>query len=285
MALTAVYGIHANKEKADSGSANFLVKMHLPKGAFFYCFNERGLPLGEQLKLITALQKIDTEIARIGNRKKMLPGEMARLDDTWQVFCADFEKDNKILEELNKDHKEREDKLKRGLENLKKTRERLSEVKTNKEYQAMLKEIEVTEAKNSTMEDELLIIMEKLDQIKKQVKIKEKALDEHRRDYESNKQRIEHELTDMDAESASYLEKHLLLEAQIAPGLLKKYETIRNRSQGTAVVAVWKETCMGCHMNIPPQLYIELQKNVDIEFCPHCNRIIYWEDQRGGGRC
>jgi hypothetical protein len=235
--------------------------------------------LGAQRKLITALQKIDTEIARINNRKKMLPGELAKLDETLQVFCADFEKDQKALEELNKAHKEREEKLKRGLENLKKTRERLSEVKTNKEYQAMLKEIEVNESKNSTMEDEILIIMDKLDQIKKQVKVKEKELDERRRDYESKKQRIEQELTDMDAEIASYLEKHLLLKEQIAPGLLKKYETIKIRSHGLAVVAAWKEICTGCHMNIPPQLYIELQKEVDIEYCPHCNRIIYWEDQ------
>lgn len=257
--------------------------MHLPKGAFFYCFNERGLPLGEQLKLITALQKIDTEIARICNRKKMLPVEMAKLDETWQVSSKDLEKDKTILEELNRDHKEREDKLKRGLENLKKTRERLSEVKTNKEYQAMLKEIEVTEAKNSTMEDELLIIMDKLDQIKKQIKVKEKKLDEHRHEYESNKQRIEQESTGMDAENTSYLEKRLLLEVQIAPGILKRYETIRNRSHGTAVVTAWKETCMGCHMSIPPQLYIELQKDIDIEYCPHCNRIIYWENQKKQG--
>jgi hypothetical protein len=245
----------------------------------FLYFNEGGLSLGAQLKFITALQKIDTEIARINNRKKMLPGELANLDETFQVFCADFEKDQKARDELDKAHKEREEQLKRGLETLKKTKERLSEVKTNKEYQAMLKEIEVTESKNSTMEDEILIIMDKLDQIKKQVMVKEKELDERRRDYESKKQRIEKELADMDAEIASYLEKHVLLKEQIAPGLLKKYATIRSRSHGLAVVAAWKEICTGCHMNIPPQLYIELQKDVDIEYCPHCNRIIYWEDQ------
>jgi hypothetical protein len=209
----------------------------------------------------------------------MLPGELAKLDETLQVFCADYEKDQKNLEELNKAHREREDKLKQGLENLRKARERLSEVKTNKEYQAMLKEIEVTESKNSTMEDEILIIMDKLDQIKKQVKVKEKELDQCQHDYESKKQRIEKELTEMDVEITSYLAKHLLLKEQIAPGLLKKYETIKIRSHGLAVVEARKEICMGCHMNIPPQLYIELQKDVDIEYCPHCNRIIYWEDQ------
>lgn len=237
------------------------------------------MSLGEQLKLIAALQKIDTEIARINQRKKMLPAELAKLDEAMKIFCADFQRDQSELEELNKVHKDREEKLKRGLEALKKTRERLSEVKTNKEYQAMLKEIEVTESKNSAAEDEILIIMDKLDLIKKQVKVREKELDEHQRDYELKKKRIERELADISGEIASHLEKHLLLKEKIAPDLLKKYETIKARSHGFAVVAAWQEICMGCHMNIPPQLYIELQKDTGIQSCPHCNRIIHWEDQ------
>jgi predicted nucleic acid-binding Zn-ribbon protein len=239
--------------------------------------------LGAQLKLIIALQKIDSEIIRINNRNKMLPGELARLDETFHGFSADFEEDQKTLEELSKAHKEREEKLKRGVESLKKTKDRLHEVKTNKEYQAMLKEIESTASKNSAIEDEILIVMDKLDQVRKMVKVREKELDGQRHDYESKKRKIEQELAAMDAEVSVYLEKGLMLKEQIASDLLKRYETIKNRSNGLAVVAVWKEICAGCHMNIPPQMYIELQKDVDIQYCPQCNRIIYWEDQNKKG--
>ncbi|MCX5857279.1 MAG: C4-type zinc ribbon domain-containing protein [Deltaproteobacteria bacterium] len=235
--------------------------------------------MGVQLKLIVALQKIDSEITRINNRNKMLPGELARLDEIFHGFSADFGEDQKTLEELSKAHKEREEKLKRGVESLKKTKDRLHEVKTNKEYQAMLKEIESTASKNSAIEDEILIVMDKLDQVRKMVKVREKELDGHRHDYESKKRKIEQELAAMDAEVSVYLEKGLMLKEQIASDLLKRYETIKNRSNGLAVVAVWKEICAGCHMNIPPQMYIELQKDVDIQYCPQCNRIIYWEDQ------
>lgn len=237
-----------------------------------------------QRQLIIDLQKIDTEIARINNRKKWLPKELARLEEAFLRVRADFEKEQGVLEELNRTHKEKEEKLRRGFENLKKARDRLSEVKTNKEYQAMLKEIESTETKNGTIEDEILIIMDKLDQARKEVKAKEKELDECRRDYETKKRKIEQELKALDSEVAIFIEKDSQLKGQITPAMLKKYETIKNRSQGIAVVAAWKETCLGCHMNIPPQLYIELQKSVDIQYCPHCNRIIYWEDQnRKGG--
>jgi hypothetical protein len=224
------------------------------------------------------LQKIDTEITRISNRKKWLPKELARLEGIFYSFRAGFEKEQEALEELNRTHKEREEKLRRGFESLKKARDRLSEVKTNKEYQAMLKEIEVTESKNSAIEDEILLIMDKLDQARRGLKVKEQELDDCRRDYESKKREIEQEMTALDAEIVLFLEKDMRLKEQIPQDLLKKYETIKNRSHGLAVVAAWKETCMGCHMNIPPQLYIELQKDIDIHYCPHCNRIIYWED-------
>jgi hypothetical protein len=235
--------------------------------------------LRAQRQLIIDLQKIDTEIARISNRKKWLPTELAKLEEAFCSFCADFKKEQEKLQELSIFHKEREEKLKRGFESLKKAKDRLSEVKTNKEYQAMLKEIEITEAAVGSIEDELLVIMDKLDQAKKKIHVREKELEEYRRDYESRKAQFEQELTALDAEIAIYHEKDMRLKEQIAPGLLKKYETIKSRSHGVAVVAVWKETCKGCHMNIPPQLYIELQKDADIQYCPHCNRIIYWEDQ------
>jgi len=235
--------------------------------------------LGEQLKLIIALQKIDSEIIRINNRKKILPEELASLDETFRALSADFENDQKNLEELTKAHKEKDEKLKRGVENLKKTKDRLHEVKTNKEYQAMLKEIESTASKNSAIEDEILVVMDKLDQLRKMVKVREKELEGHRSDYESEKRKIEQELAVMDAEISTYLEKGLILKEQIAADMLKRYEMIKSRSNGLAVVSAWKEICAGCHMNIPPQMYIELQKDVDVQYCPHCNRIIYWEDQ------
>lgn len=235
--------------------------------------------MGSQLYLIIDLQKIDAEVIRINNRKKILPEEMAKLDETFTIYCADVEKDKKNQEDLQKTHREREEKLKRGFENLKKAKDRLSDVKTNKEYQAMLKEIESIELNNGAIEDEILLIMDKLDQIRKLVNVRELELEGYRRDYEVRKKEIQTELTTVETEISDYLEKGLMLRDRIDPVLLKRYETIKNRSNGLAVVAAWKEICAGCHMNIPPQMYIELQRDININYCPHCNRIIYWEDR------
>lgn len=61
--------------------------------------------------------------------------------------------------------------------------------------------------------------------------------------------------------------------------LLKRYEFIRQRRNGTAISPVEEGVCLGCHMNILPQQFIDLQKGVEIIQCPHCQRILYWQEE------
>ena len=65
--------------------------------------------------------------------------------------------------------------------------------------------------------------------------------------------------------------------AGIRPDYLKRYGAIRMR-RGLAVATVRNGTCLGCNMNVPPQLYNTLQRGNTLETCPYCHRIIYWEE-------
>ncbi|MCX5840849.1 MAG: C4-type zinc ribbon domain-containing protein [Deltaproteobacteria bacterium] len=233
----------------------------------------------DQIRLLIALQKAESEMMRIDNRKKVLPGQLIKLDEEFQAVYASVEENRKKFEELNKNRKEHEDKLKRGHENLKKAKERLSEVKTNKEYQSMLKEIEGIDLKNSETEDEVLVLLEKIDQIKVGVQIREREFDLYRQEYEVKKKQIEDDLRSLDDQFSVCQQTSQDLKKQVHSDIIKRYESIKNIRNGLAVVLVWKEVCHGCHMNIPPQMYIELQRDADIKYCPQCNRIIYWEDQ------
>lgn len=233
----------------------------------------------DQIRLLIALQKAESEMMRIDNRKKVLPGQLIKLDEEFQAVYASVEENRKKFEELNKNRKEHEDKLKKGHENLKKAKERLSEVKTNKEYQSMLKEIEGIDLKNSEIEDEVLVLLEKIDQIKVGVQIKEREFDFCRQEYEVKKKQIEDDLRSLDDQFSVCQQTSQDLKKQVHSDIIKRYESIKNIRNGLAVVLVWKEVCHGCHMNIPPQMYIELQRDADIRYCPQCNRIIYWEDQ------
>lgn len=238
----------------------------------------------EQLSFLVELQKLDSAVSRLHIRKKEIPEKITKMDEEFVAFVSGVDEEKKRLDELNKRHKDKEEKLKRGLETLKKTKDRLLEVKTNKEYQAILKEIETIEKKNSEIEDEVITAMEELDHIRLMLNAKEKELGAFREQHDQNKQKMEEELRLLDVDILANQEQIQHITGFINEQLLKRYDIIKGAKNGLAVISVWKEVCDGCHMNIPPQLYIELQKSEEMLSCPNCNRIIYWRnhDKNGG---
>ena len=233
----------------------------------------------EQLSYLIELQKLDLIIGRIIGKKSELPEKIIQMDEEFAVFAKNVEESKKKFEELNKLQSEKEDKLKKGIDTIKKTKDRLLEVKTNKEYQAILKEIENIEKKNSEIEDEIISGLDQIDHMRTEVRKKEKDFETRRSQYEKEKKKAEIELSQLDHDLHDTEKRTDALRKQIRDELLKRYETIKGRRNGIAVALVWKEVCGGCHMNIPPQMYIELQRSADLLSCPNCNRIIYWYNQ------
>jgi len=110
------------------------------------------------------------------------------------------------------------------------------------------------------------------------VKKDQAIIDEQRRNYEQQKKEMENELNSLDAEAGKWNKKREEFRGAIPADVLAKYDKIRGRSRGIAVISVWKGICNGCHMNLPPQLYNELQKSAELMICPNCNRIIYFQN-------
>ena len=74
-------------------------------------------------------------------------------------------------------------------------------------------------------------------------------------------------------------EKKAQISAKADPKLISVLDDVKKKVRGLAVVPVQQAICMGCHMNIPAQLFNELQRFDELRFCPHCHRIIYWKEQ------
>jgi predicted nucleic acid-binding Zn-ribbon protein len=237
--------------------------------------------LKEQLALLIELQKMESTAGGITARKKDLPVLIAELEMKFKEFHADVEAERAQLEELRKRRRDKDNQLRTGQETLKRTRERLLDVKTNKEYQSVLKEIETFETKNSHMEDEIISLLDELDLLEKTVKTREEELEAQSRGYEEEKIKMAEELSSLVGELEICVRKSGELKKNISADILRKYEQIKNAGRGIAVVSCWKEICSGCHMFIPPQLYNELQKSVALVTCPNCSRIIYWENKKG----
>jgi uncharacterized protein len=234
--------------------------------------------LKEQLSFLIKLQQIDSSAAKIEMKKKELPEKLAKLDADFEKTRLSFEEIKKKADELTAQHREKEDNLKKGQEALKKTKSRQFEVKTNKEYEAILKEIEVIEGKNNQIEDQIIVLLEEIDRSRGVFKAKEKEFSELSVQHEEERKKMASEIDALDDELKQIRQNTEEIKPLIADHLLKKYEAIKSFNNGIAVVRVWKEVCQGCHMNIPPQLYNELQKAPKLVICPNCNRIMYWED-------
>lgn len=233
----------------------------------------------EHLACLIELQKMESAAGRIHAKKKNLPVQINNLEEEFKGCCDIVDAQRAQVDDLRKRRKEKDAQLLAGQESLKRTRERLFEVKTNKEYQSMLKEIEIFEGKNSKWEDEVISLLDELDRLDTELKAKEAELEIRRKGFEEEKAKLEKELNSFAEELDVCLSRSEEIKKEIPPALLRKYEQIKGVGRGVAVVAVWKEICDGCHMSIPPQMYNELQKTSSLLTCPNCNRIIYWENR------
>ncbi|MCK9363875.1 MAG: C4-type zinc ribbon domain-containing protein [Syntrophales bacterium] len=236
----------------------------------------------ELLARLVELQKIEAEAEKIRSGQKNLPTRLSELEAGFSVFCESMEQKRQEFEDRQKQKKEKDRQLQTGQEALKRTRERLSEVKTNKEYQSMLKEIATSEVKNGKLEDEIIALLDGLEVFQKEMKASDEELALRRSSYEGERQAIQAELDSLNGKLEECLGRAGKLKEKMPDVILKKYERIKVIRNGLAVVAAWKEICYGCHMAIPPQMYNELQTSEELITCPNCNRILYWEDRNSG---
>jgi len=233
--------------------------------------------LKEQILFLVELQNIDLEIEKFMFKKVDLPKAITRLDEELEAVEGELGESGQRLDKLKAEHKAKETALKNGIENSKKAKSRLLEVKTNKEYEATLKEIDAINEKNGGVEDEIIHILEELDKVGEDLKAKEREAASNLSKCEKGKRKLEKELDSIGAVLDDVLKRRDKIRSGIKAKFLKRFDIIKDRKNGRAVVPARREVCYGCHMNIPPQMYNELQKNERLMLCPHCERIIYWE--------
>lgn len=254
--------------------------MHPSKVHFFYVKNRerRRRVLKEKLMLLIKIQECDSQLVKLSAKKKTLPEDIEKLTRDFGAFEEGIKANKTKYDELKARHSESESKIKKINEGIVKTKERMLEVKNNKEYQAMLKEIETAETSRGEVETGIISILDELDKLSVLVKKDDDVLKERKTQYEQEKKTVEDELNAVDSDAADWEQKRNELQKNIPEDLMVRYEKVKKRNRGIGVTSVWKSVCNGCHMNIPPQLYNEVQRSEELFSCPNCNRIIYFQD-------
>ena len=231
-----------------------------------------------ELSTIYEAQKIELKI--IENESKLLqtPRALREMDDKMQALKTKTDKEKEIIEELEKEKRKKEKELEVDKDKIKKLEAKLYEVKTNKEYQAMLKEIETAKQTNDKTEEDILVLMDKVEDLKKDFVVSTEELKKNEKEIQTEKSRIEVEIQSMDKVISQLKTERNNLLSVVGDPLKSIYLVLVEKRNGIAVANAKNGVCLGCYMNIPPQLFIEVTKNRELIQCPSCNRILYFAE-------
>jgi predicted nucleic acid-binding Zn-ribbon protein len=232
----------------------------------------------EQLKLLIKIQLLEDKKSQLVRNREETPKKVSELEGEYNRIEGDYLLKKTEYEHVLKMRKSIEQEIKDLESKSTRSKQRMNEVKNNKEYQALLKEIEDVKKEITQREDSILELMDKIDSLGKAVKESENELEKHKQRLQEDREKLLVESSRVNEQLAVIEGRQQEVRAGVDPDLLKRCDFLLERGRGSAVAAVLNGTCQVCHMNIPPQKYIELQRDTAILQCPHCHRFIYWPE-------
>jgi uncharacterized protein len=231
----------------------------------------------QTLKSLVALQSVDVRIRDLEKDRRQIPTRLNEIDDILKKLKSELSLQLNALDESEMARRLAEGDLKAEKEKVKKWESRLNELKSNRDYQALSREIESAKKANLGIEDEILRKMQEIEDLKKSSEEKQEELAKLDSVLSVERADLEGKLASINARLDA--EEALRNQAKVGvePSWFSQYEVIRKRRDNVAVVPVFNEHCMGCHMGIPPQLYNLVLRGEEIKTCPNCARILYYE--------
>lgn len=234
----------------------------------------------EKLKLLLELQTCDDKISAILRKKAEGPPKIQMLREGLEEIDKQISEIEDKLEMIKKERRKVEREVQDLDGRVEKSGIKLSNIKSNKEYTAGLKEIEDLKSMKFSLEDKVIQYMEEAEVLENDLQARKKMKGEAAIETEKEVLSIQREMNELDRELEGLQQQRPLLTDKIEKDLLKSYSLLIARKRGQAICAVVRGVCQACHIGFPPQIFNDLLKGDDILTCPHCNRIIYWgEDQ------
>jgi predicted nucleic acid-binding Zn-ribbon protein len=234
----------------------------------------------EQITSLAKLQKIEIQTSSIKTKLDTVDQRIEILDKRLLEFKQTIEEQKTLINELNQKYRTYDSDLQMHFDRIKKSEAKLSSVKTNKEYQSSLKEIDDLKDIGSKIEDDMIEFLDRIEEAENVLKSKTTEFSEFEAQLKTEKDTIQREAEEQRHQLENLDTERKTVSSGIDDAMLVTYNRIKaNQTNNIGIVAVKDAVCQGCHMNIPPQMYNELQRGDSLKRCPICERIIYWKDQ------
>ncbi len=230
----------------------------------------------EILEKLIELQKIDSKIASIEGVIKKTPSQIKAVQEKYEKAITGYDSIKAALDENKKTYISLEADLNVKKNNLLNSQSKLSSVQNTKEYESVIRELD--NLKKTIAEYEInLKEMMNLDfkyesELSKIVELKEN-LEKELEEVSISKADEDKELHD---ELTNLIQQREEQASKIKKSTLMKYDRVRAHRHNIGIASVKDEICNGCYMHIPPQLYVEVKKDLEVHICPHCQRILYY---------
>lgn len=231
-------------------------------------------PNVEEFKILKELMALDFRRKDLTKRAAEYPAEIAKRQEEVTASQAALAAAEAELEKIQKERRRLEAALSDKRELLKKYQSQLDTVKTNKEYQSLLHEIELTRTAINAAEDELLEVMDQMERLQKEFpprRAEHQALQERvaAADAEARAR-----LADIEVQLVEVEEKRKRLLPQLSPALRSEYQRVFEHYRGDAFAVARNGVCQGCFVNIPAKVVAELQAGDKLYRCESCGRFI-----------
>ena len=229
----------------------------------------------DKLNGLLELQQIDSSIDKIRINRGELPLEVQDLEDEVEGLDTRLTKLVDELKELETSISDRKNMIKDAKASIKKYLEQQKNVRNNREFDSISKEIEFQGL-------EIELAEKKINESKAKISHKEEIIETSRTKLEERSADLDlkkKELADISAETEKEEEKHTKksdrARKSIEQRLIVAYDRLRNNSKnGLAVVSVERDSCGGCFNKIPPQRQLDIQARKKLIVCEHCGRIL-----------
>jgi hypothetical protein len=228
------------------------------------------------LDALIDFQALESEVARLSRSLAKIPETIEALDALFLDLRLKLSGQSELVDQLQKTYRSQEREADAILAGVKKSREKMDAVKTNKEYQSLLLEIEEQEAKQSELEDQMLAGLDAIDSEQRVLQELKDEMTQLEKTVAQRKAAVQREADEIAQRLESLKGERDEQQECVDAKMLDIYSRVKSQVGPIALAPVTNAVCKVCHLTIPPQMFNELQRGDTLKFCPHCHRIIYW---------
>ena len=231
--------------------------------------------MNEDIQQLTELQVIDQEIAMFNAAISSEHEALAKSEKVFEERQAAIMELKEKIEAAEAKQRELEAEVSDEMNRIKERQSKMMQVQTNREYQSLLKEIEDNKKSTKEKEEEIVRILESIEANSTLMAEKENLTLEEKDGWDEESGKAKKQAAKIERKKAKYVTKRNGMAKKVNPSILRKYDLLRDRRNGKAVVGVVKGVCQGCFMSIPPQHYNNILKGDQMLNCPTCQRILF----------